>query len=41
MPDFAQPVTFTFIASTVAAILAVTGIGILLVKLGKKSRNPK
>ncbi len=41
MPNFAEPVTFTFIAATVAVIFIVVGIGIALVKMGKKSRNPK
>ena len=39
MPDFAEPVSFTFIAASIAAIFAITGIGIALVKLGKKSRD--
>ena len=40
MPDFSQPVETSFIIATIAVIFAVTGIGIALVKLGKKSRNP-
>ncbi|MCX6076837.1 MAG: hypothetical protein NTW78_08115 [Campylobacterales bacterium] len=39
MPDFAEPVTFTFIAVTVAVIFVIIGVGIALVKAGKKSRN--
>jgi hypothetical protein len=40
MPNFSEPVTFTFIAATVAVIFVMVGIGIALVKLGKKSTNP-
>ncbi|WP_256365626.1 MULTISPECIES: hypothetical protein [Sulfurimonas] len=40
MPNFAEPISFTFIAATIAAIFVIIGIGIALVKLGKKSRNP-
>jgi hypothetical protein len=32
MPNFAQPVTFSFIGATVALIFVVIGIGIFLVK---------
>jgi len=32
MPNFSEPVTFSFIAATVVAIFVVIGIGILLVK---------
>ncbi|MDD2652421.1 MAG: hypothetical protein PHX44_05140 [Sulfurimonas sp.] len=39
MADFTQPVSFTFIASTIAVIFAIVGIGVAFVKLGKKSRN--
>ena len=39
MPNFAEPVSFTFIAVTVAAIFVIIGIGVAFVKLGKKSRN--
>jgi hypothetical protein len=39
VPNFAEPVTFTFIVVTVALIFVIIGIGIALVKLGKKSRN--
>jgi len=35
MPNFAEPVSFTFSAATVAAIFAVVGVGIFLVKMGK------
>lgn len=41
MPNFAEPVTFTFIGATVALIFVMIGVGIALVKLGKKSRNPE
>lgn len=39
MPNFAEPVSFTFITATVAVIFAIIGIGIALVKLRKKSAN--
>lgn len=32
MPNFVEPVSFTFIAATVAAIFVLVGLGILLVK---------
>jgi hypothetical protein len=32
VPNFAEPVSFTFIAVTVAVIFAFVGLGILLVK---------
>lgn len=32
MPNFAEPVSFAFIASTVAVIFGIVGLGILLVK---------
>lgn len=35
MPNFAEPVSFAFIAATVAVIFVIIGIGIFLVKLGK------
>lgn len=38
MPNFTEPVSFTFIAATVAVIFVIIGIGIAFVKLGKKSR---
>jgi len=41
MPNFAEPVSATFIAVSVTAIFVVIGIAIVFVKLGKKSRNPK
>lgn len=41
MPNFAEPVSFTFIAVSVAVIFVIIGIAIAFVKLGKKSRNPK
>ena len=39
MPNFSEPVSFTFIALTVAAIFVIIGIGVAFVRLGKKSRN--
>ena len=39
VPDFSQPVEASFIAATVAVIFVIIGIGIVLVKLGKKSKN--
>ena len=39
MPNFSEPVSFTFIGVTVALIFVMIGVGIALVKLGKKSRN--
>jgi hypothetical protein len=41
VPDFAEPASFTFIAVTVAVIFVIIGVGIALVKVGKKSRNPE
>jgi len=41
MPNFAEPVSATFIAVSVTAIFISIGIAIAFVKLGKKSRNPK
>ena len=41
MPNFTEPVTTTFVAVSIAVIFAVVGIGIVLVKIGKKSRNIK
>lgn len=41
MPDFSQPVEASFIIASIAMIFALTGVGIALVKMGKKSRNPK
>lgn len=32
MPNFAEPVSFTFITATVAAIFVIVGLSILLVK---------
>ena len=40
MPNFTEPVSFTFVAASIAAIFVIIGIGIALVKAGKKSRNP-
>ncbi|MDO8453754.1 MAG: hypothetical protein Q7S59_04220 [Sulfurimonas sp.] len=39
MPNFAEPVSLTFIAVTVAVIFVMIGVGITLVKVGKKSRK--
>ncbi len=39
MPDFTQPVEMNFILSTIGVIFAIVAVGIVLVKLGKKSRN--
>lgn len=41
MPNFAEPVSLTFVAVSIAAIFVAIGIGIALVKMGKKSRNPE
>ncbi len=41
MPDFSQPVESSFIIVTIAMIFVIIGIGIALVKLGKKSINLK
>lgn len=38
MVDFSQPVEFSFIIITIVAIVIITGIGVALVKLGKKSK---
>lgn len=32
MPNFAEPVSLTFIAVSIAVIFAIVGLGILLVK---------
>ncbi len=32
MPNFAEPVSFAFIASTVGVIFGIVGVGIFLVK---------
>lgn len=32
MPNFAEPVSFTFIAVSIAVIFVIVGLGILLVK---------
>ncbi len=39
MPDFSQPVEMTFIVQTIAAIFVIIGIGIAIVKAGKRSKN--
>jgi predicted permease len=41
MPDFAQPVSMSFIIETIGVIFVIIGVGIALVKKGKKSRNLK
>jgi len=41
VPNFTEPVSFTFIGVTIALIFVMVGVGILLVKSGKKSRNPE
>jgi hypothetical protein len=41
MPNFGEPVSFTFIAATIAVIFVIISIGVLFVKIGKKSRNQK
>jgi hypothetical protein len=41
MANFSQPVENSFIIATIAMIFVIVGIGIVLVKLGKKSRNLK
>ncbi len=41
MPNFAEPVSFAFIAATVAVIFVIIGIGVAFVKMGKKSRSTK
>lgn len=40
MPDISQPVELSFIAYTIVAIFAMVAVGILAVKIGRKSRNP-
>jgi len=37
MPDLTQPVTLTFIFETIGVILAMTALGIFLVKMKKSS----
>jgi hypothetical protein len=37
MPDLSQPVTLNFIFETIGVILAVTALGIVLVKMRKIS----
>jgi hypothetical protein len=39
MPDFTQAVEMSFVLISIGAILALTAVGIGLVKMGKKSRN--
>ena len=41
MPNFTEPVTTTFMAISIVLIFVVVGIGIVLVKIGKKYRNLK
>jgi hypothetical protein len=37
MPNFSEPVSISFIAATIAVIFIIVGVGVLLVKLKKKS----
>lgn len=39
MPDFSQPVESSFIVATIATIFVIIGIGIVIVKLVKKSKK--
>jgi predicted permease len=39
MPDFTQPIEMSFVIETVGFIFVLIGVGIALVKMGKKSRN--
>jgi len=39
MPDFTQPVSLPFIALSIGAIFVLVAVGIIFVKLGKKSKN--
>jgi hypothetical protein len=39
MPDLAQPVPMSFIIETVGVIFIIIGIGIALVKQGKKAKH--
>jgi hypothetical protein len=41
MPNFSEPVSFTFVALSIGAIFVLVAVGIAFVKLGKKSRNPE
>lgn len=41
MPDLTAPVENLFIIATIAMIFVIIGVGIALVKLGKKHRNPE
>jgi len=41
VPNFAEPVSFTFIVLTIGAIFALIAVGIALVRLKKKSKNPE
>ena len=41
MPDFAQPVSMSFIIETIGVIFVIIGVGIAIVKMGKKTRNPE
>jgi predicted permease len=41
MPDFSEPVPMSFIIETIGVIFIIIGIGVALVKQGKKSRNLK
>ncbi|MDD5399933.1 MAG: hypothetical protein PHQ93_01925 [Sulfurimonas sp.] len=39
MPNFAEPVSFTFIAVTVAVIFIIIAVGIVSVKAVKKQKE--
>lgn len=39
MPDFAQPVSMSFIIETIGVIFVIIGIGVALVKQGKKAKH--
>lgn len=41
MPDFAQPVSAEFIIWTVIVILAVSGVGVYMVKKVTKTRKDR
>lgn len=39
MPDMTQPVEMSFTLSTIGVVFALVAVGVVLVQLGKKSRN--
>jgi|GEM_PF-640493 len=41
MPDFTQPIEMSFVIETVGFIFVFIGVGIALVKIGKKTKNPE